>query len=243
MASKLRLPTVTLALAETLSHDLARLAVLDCLGHADFGDVVIYSDDFNKLSIPGARNIKVDNWPSKQACQEFVYGGLSQEIRTPHVLFIEWDSGIIDPEMWKSEFLEYDYIGSPWGYKNEHNVGNGGFSLRSKALLNYLDGHKHKVPINSPFADDLVCRKYRDVLELEGFCWASEPLAHDFAFERCRPSPKSRHFGFHGMFNWPIVFPPDELKMRMELASKSPYVRRCSMWQETMNLVPWLEVA
>ena len=31
--------------------------------------------------------------------------------------------------------LSYDYIGAPWPHYQSHKVGNGGFSMRSRALV------------------------------------------------------------------------------------------------------------
>jgi hypothetical protein len=60
---------------------------------------------------------------------------------TSHCLFMEWDSGILNPTCFSNDWLYFDYIGAPWphafnerGYPpcTEANcVGNGGFSLRS----------------------------------------------------------------------------------------------------------------
>ena len=43
---------------------------------------------------------------------------------------------MLDGAAWRPEFLDYDYIGAVWPHVlDKYNVGNGGFSLRSKALL------------------------------------------------------------------------------------------------------------
>ena len=36
-------------------------------------------------------------------------------IRTSHAMFIHWDSWIVDPSMWRPQFLDCDYIGAPGG--------------------------------------------------------------------------------------------------------------------------------
>lgn len=69
---------------------------------------------------------------------------LHQHIQTDYVLLVQDHAFIINPNSWSEEFLKYDYIGAPWPYRDrayitpfgEHQrVGNGGFSLRSKRLL------------------------------------------------------------------------------------------------------------
>jgi hypothetical protein len=65
---------------------------------------------------------------------------LSEYVNTDFCLIFQDDGFIINPDLWKDDFYNYDYIGSPWplymGWPKEgEQVGNGGFSLRSKKLL------------------------------------------------------------------------------------------------------------
>jgi len=59
---------------------------------------------------------------------------------------VQADSFVVNASLWKDEFLKYDYIDGPWPNKIEINpnltlhleknpVGNGGFSLRSRKLV------------------------------------------------------------------------------------------------------------
>ena len=79
---------------------------------------------------------------------------LNNYIDSDFVLIIQDDGHIVNPHLWDNEFLNYDYIGAPWPnnkkWKNRfskydekvssniirnfnlNNIGNGGFSLRSK---------------------------------------------------------------------------------------------------------------
>ncbi len=136
-------------------------------------------------------------------------------IRTSHVLFIHWDSWIIDPSMWRPQFLECDYIGAPWWYRDGLNVGNSGFCIRSKALIEFLAAHPTEFPLAMP-EDDVLCRQYRP--RLPQFKWADEALAHQFSFERTR-IPGAGSFGFHGMFNWPYVLTDVQIAERLLRAS------------------------
>lgn len=220
---KLSLPSVTLVMVETREHELARLAIEDCLAVADFGDVLILTDrpgEFRKL---GRVHI-VPDWPEKIGWSRSWWFDVPPLLHTAHTLNIQWDSWICDPGMWSDEFLKYDYIGAPWWYKDGKNVGNGGFSLVSTRLKRHIYDHRAEYPVDTNLDDDLLCRKYRHKLENSGFLWAPESVAHKFAFECCRPSPESRHFGFHAMFNWPAVLPQDRLRERMRIALKSSYI-------------------
>ena len=220
----LKLPDVTLVMVETREHALARMAIEDCLKVAEFGDLVIVTD--KPAEFPFKATFKtVPDWPSKLGWSRSWWFDVPPLLKTSHTLNIQWDSWIWDASMWSDEFLKYDFIGAPWWYKDGKNVGNGGFSLVSTPLKRYIFDRRWEYPCDTAVDDDLLCRTYRPRLEDAGFRWAPEPLAHDFAFECCRPSPDSRHFGFHAMFNWPYVLPHDRLLDRVRVAFKSPYIR------------------
>lgn len=223
---KLKLPDVTLVMVETREHELARMAIEDCLRVADFGEVLIFTDRPENFPSLGAYFHRVPDWPDKLGWCRSWWFDVPPQIRTRQTLNIQWDSWIWDPQMWRDEFLDYDYVGAPWWYKDGKNVGNGGFSLKSTRLIRYIQARRERFPIDTNLCDDLFCRKYRPVLEEAGFVWAPERVAHDFAFECCRPSLTSRHFGFHAMFNWGIVLDHDRLLERVEVALRSPYIAK-----------------
>ena len=128
----------------------------------------------------------------------FVLGQLADHVRTEHCLLIQWDGFVIDPGEWDERFLEYDYIGAPWPqFGDGDDVGNGGFSLRSRKLLEACrsPGFRQSHP-----EDVAIGRVNREYLELEqGIVFADTATAARFAFERSAPSGPT--FGFHGVFN------------------------------------------
>jgi hypothetical protein len=145
--------------------------------------------------------------------------------KTSHVLTIQYDGFPIDPSMWKDEFLEYDYIGAVWPHQN-HEVGNGGFSLRSLNLMN----HMAEIGAEAVSPEDAyICSTLRDELFAGGFRFAPASVAHQFSFERC---PKRRAFGFHGVFNLKRVLPAAEFAEWELLAND--YVRSKPEWAELM---------
>ena len=75
---------------------------------------------------------------------------LGNHVETSHSLLIHPDGYVIRPWLWDDTWLQYDYIGAPWRddptayldpWGRNQRVGNGGFSLRSKKLL---DVPKHR---------------------------------------------------------------------------------------------------
>lgn len=226
--TRLALPDVTLVMIETREHALARLAIRECIATVDFAEVLVFTDKPDLID-NGTRYVAVQDWPDKLGWSRCLWNEVGLELRTSHWLSIQWDSWVWDASMWRKENLQYDYIGSPWWYKDGRNVGNGGFSLRSTRLARYLRKHRDHFPCTSNIDDDLLCRRYRPALSDLGFVWAPQKLAEDFSFELMRPSETSRHFGFHGMFNWHAVLDHDRLVERAEIAHRSDYIR-ARMW-------------
>ena len=61
------------------------------------------------------------------------------------MLLIQWDGYVVNPEAWDPAFLGCDYLGAKWYWHDDGmRVGNGGFSLRSRRLLDALAGSAHR---------------------------------------------------------------------------------------------------
>jgi hypothetical protein len=99
---------------------------------------------------------------------------------------------------WTNEFLKYDYIGAVWPWTTE-KVGNGGFSLRSRKLLESL-AQLDTAKWQSVPEDNTICIHLRSQLESEfGVRFAPAELADQFSIElNTSSSWFGRSFGFHG---------------------------------------------
>jgi hypothetical protein len=238
----LKLPDVTLVLIETREHDLAKLALEDCERRAEFGDVLVFTDRPNQFMHEGRRTISVEDWPSKEGWSRCFWYEVPLHVRTSHILGIQWDSWIVEPAMWRDEFLQYDFIGAPWWYKDGMNVGNGGFSLRSTKFARFIRKHRAQFPCITSVDDDLYCRKYRPTLQDAGFVWAPESLAQSFAFECVRPDPTAKHFGFHAAFNFDYGCGGDEALMleRAKIMARSDYITNTGIWRSFAQKYPAL---
>lgn len=253
----LNLPDITLVCVETREHELAAMAVDDCCKKAEFGAILILTDDPTKFWISTktklewrnqARFFKVPDWPDKLGWSRSWWYDVPPLLRTRQTLNIQWDSWIWDASAWRDEFLQYDYVGAPWWY-DDRNVGNGGFSLVSTALKRYVAKNRDRFPCDTSIDDDLLCRKYRPQLEAAGFVWAPEKVARHFAFEGCGPAghpntvpPKHSVFGFHAMFNWPKVLDDERLMERVQIATNSPYIRGNYMLRAFLELNPQVAI-
>src|SRR5580765_1911744 len=228
----LQLPDVTLVIIETREHELAQLALQDSERQATFGDVLVLTDRVAQFKRPGRRVVAVPDWPTKQGWSRSFWYDVPLHVHTSHSLCIQWDSWVVDPSMWRDEYLQYDYVGAPWWYKDGLNVGNGGFCLRSTSLLRYVRKHRAQFPCLTDLDDDLYCRKYRPSLEHAGFEWAPENLALQFAFETTRPDPTARHFGFHAAYNFDYGCAGSEERLleRARLMARSGYATRSNKY-------------
>ena len=134
----LDLPDLTLVAIYTVAHELTEMAVAECTRHVRFGDVKLFTDRPLRSQVDA---IQIEPFANGMQAGMFTIYEVPRYIKTSHVLFIQWDSWIVDPSMWRPQFLDCDYIGAPWWYRDGLNVGNSGFCIRSKALIDFLAAH------------------------------------------------------------------------------------------------------
>jgi hypothetical protein len=149
------------------------------------------------LATSGIEWRRIDPLGSKADYSRFMLHELADHITTSHVLIVQWDGFIRDGSRWQDQFLDYDYIGAVWPqFEDAHKVGNGGFSLRSKRLLDAT----RQIPAEPEPEDVLICRRHRHMLEADyEIRFADSETARLFSYER--EGPADGEFGFHGAYN------------------------------------------
>jgi len=200
MASKARpeLASVTLVAVTSVAVDATVEALRRSMDQARFGSVRLLSDrPPEQRAAAGIDWRQIDPLISRSDYSRFMIRELADHITTSHALCVQWDGFVLSGDAWDPAFLDFDYIGAPWPqFRDAHNVGNGGFSLRSGRLL--------EACINLPFdvseaEDILICRRWRERLEEQGMRFAPKDVARRFSYERTEP--RGNEFGFHGAFN------------------------------------------
>jgi hypothetical protein len=135
------LPRVTLVCVDSRDPTLAAQAIERCRSQIDFGACVFFTDRRKLDRAALARDVEIVDvrLESIEAYSGFMLHDLAPHVRTSHALVVQWDGFVVDAGRWDDAFLDYDYIGAPWpGNPAGRDVGNGGFSLRSKRLLDAL---------------------------------------------------------------------------------------------------------
>jgi hypothetical protein len=208
------LDRVTLCCIDCVNHDLALAALDQCVQKCRFARALFVTD--RAISHDGVETIRIPTLDSRDAYSHFVIKELGRYVDTDFVLLIQWDGYVLNAQAWSEEFLAYDYIGAKWPWHRDgHTVGNGGFSLRSKRLLHALrDPHIVALPLE----DEAICRTYRSYLEAQhGIRFAPESVADRFSFEAT--SFASVPFGFHGLFNFWMIFQKADLAVFLNMAT------------------------
>lgn len=191
------LPEVTLVSVSSVALSATVAAMKRSMEQAEFGAAMLLSHRRPPIGDGKIKWRPIRPIRSRQDYSRFMLRELAEHIDTRFALCVQWDGYVLDGARWLEEFLDHDYIGAPWPhFDDNHRVGNGGFSLRSKKLL---DACTKFADPGDEAEDILIGRTYRHWLEANGIRFAPEEVARRFAFERL--SPTGNEFGFHGLFN------------------------------------------
>jgi hypothetical protein len=158
----LKLPRVTLVCVTSKNKEAHQKALDKCCEQIEFGAVLLL--DLNTHTI--------DEW-NKAIIYE-----MPKYIQTDFALLIHDDGYIIHPELWRDEWLEYDYLGSPfpsptdnYSYRDENGdivrVGNS-VGLRSKKLMDLVATKEWRSYYGNTNEDGFACVHHHKWLESMG---------------------------------------------------------------------------
>ena len=190
-------------------------ALLKSCDGIEFGDVKLITHE-KPINLPD--NIKYCHIDKINSLDEYSYNmiyKLSDYIETDFALVIQSDGYVINPTSWKEEFLEYDYIGAPFDLPRDSfslrdingkifRVGNGGFSLRSKKLIDLPNKlNLEWKPFHGFYNEDgFICAMNRHIYEENGMKFAPLDVAKYFSHEAEIPEIQGiEPFGFHGKWS------------------------------------------
>ncbi len=211
---KIQIPDVTLLAVSSIEIPETIASLQKSCEKINFGSVKLISHE-KPHNLP--ETILFEKCSKINNIMDFNYYAfyyLTNHIKTSHCLLVHADSWIIHPEMWDDEWLKWDYIGAPWPWKNdayishdtgEHvQVGNGGFSLRSKKILDIPSQYKLPLLQEQGFynEDGNLAVYHRSKMLSLGVKYAPLAVASKFSYENSIPENEGMQtFGFHKNMN------------------------------------------
>jgi hypothetical protein len=196
---RLHLPQVTLCAVTSVNVAATVRALEASLRQVCFGACRLLTDAQVHPAHPEMEVVPIAPLRSSSAYSDFMLTSLADHIDTTHCLIVQWDGHLLDAGRWQDTFLDYDYVGASWPqFDDGHDVGNGGFSLRTRRLME-LCRDPAFVPVHPE--DVAIGRTNRAWLEGQGMRFAPRDLADIFAAERT--GDPGRTFGYHGVWNMP----------------------------------------
>jgi len=206
----LKLPNVTLiALTSVKIEQHIKALEYSCKG-IEFGSVKLASPE-KPENLPDL--ITWEKTERTSNINEWNYAAiynLGKHIDTEFCILIHDDGYIVNPEMWKDEFLDYDYIGAPWPLPNDNfsyrdingeliRCGNS-VSLRSKKLIDLpVELNLEWKPFHGFYNEDgFIAVNYRHIYKEHGMKYADIDVAKYFSHETMVPEVEGiTPFMFH----------------------------------------------
>ncbi len=216
MQEKLKLPQVTLVAMTSVNVEATIKAMEYSMRGIDFGDAVLITHR-KPLGLP--KSIRYSHTEKLCGIDAFNYKmvyELGSHIHTDFAMIVHADGFVVNPDMWRDEFLDYDYIGAPWPLPREGDtttyrdkdgnicrVGNS-VGIRSKRLMDFPKAAD--IPWEGEYAygkmwfheDGFICCKIKHLLEAQGMKIAPLDVAKYFAHEHMIPEVQGiTPFAFH----------------------------------------------
>ncbi len=198
------LPNVTLLCVDCVDPIRAVKVLVKSMERIKFGRVELFTNvktktDSTIYCLPRNEKIllnQIKKITNRTEYSKFVAKDLYKYLETAFCLIIQHDGYVINPSAWKDEFLNYDYIGAPYV---DGLVGTGGFSLRSKRLMEFVSNSIEDVFDTKSYhpEDEIISKRYRDILKTFGFKFAPFLVAERFSADSIEYTGQ---FGFHNPF-------------------------------------------
>jgi hypothetical protein len=228
---------VTLIGVDCVDLERLKLAADISTKEISFGKVKLLSsipsDDPRVVKIPPIKSIK--------EYSDFMIKELDKYIDTDFALVFQYDGFVLNASAWSEDFLKYDYIGSPWYHLGDTHVGNGGFSLRSKKLTNWLANNWKKVNVKIHPEDIFISKFARPFIEKEGMKFAPEDIAKKFSMEGTERSVVwNGEFGFHeisytDISKWLVNHPEYKDKLTYEINDFAILMKKYPIYDGTVH--------
>lgn len=181
-----------------------------------FGAIKIVSDIEPKNLPPYIKHEYIDKISNIDEWNYAMIYKLGQYVDTEFAMIVHDDGFIINPQSWRPEFFDYDYIGAPWplpyddySYRDINGelirVGNS-VSLRSKKLIDLPNVlNMEWKSFHGLYSEDgFICVNNRHIYKEHGCKFADIDVAKYFSHETPLPETQGiAPFAFHGKNSLP----------------------------------------
>jgi len=193
---------ISYVIVDTIQHELGQLALQRSQAAFPLKNAIVFSDKEKPWT--ASKFVQIEKINSLAEYSRILLQDVIQHVETEHCLIIQYDGFVINPDIFSKLFLFYDYIGATWPHRTLYNVGNGGFCLRSRRLMEIVAKNFKNHDLRFP-EDHLIARNYRAILEDQfNLKFAPADVANHFSQELTQqPWPT---FGFHGFHLLPQVY-------------------------------------
>lgn len=188
---KITLNNVTLLSVSSVKIPETIFALKKSMKKINFAEVLLLTNEKPEKLPPNIKYVHIDKIDDIEQFNYFMIFELYKYVNTDFILQVHYDGYVVHPELWRDDFLKYDYIGSPWpatdGYKdskgNYSRVGNS-VGIRSYRLLEFPS--KANIPFDKGQKnneDGFICCTYKHLFEAEGMKFAPFDVAKHFGKE------------------------------------------------------------
>ena len=217
----LYLPNITLVAVSSVELSGTDLALQISSHDIEFAAIKFLSSEEWVPSNPKIQMIKIPKL-DLVGYSKFILGDLYRYVETEYCLVVQSDGFVLNASKWNPVFLEFDYIGAPWPMDLKlqpgnieldlarNSVGNGGFSLRSRRLLETTSKIVFDdLDFPTKSEDLILCHFLYQEMVSSGVKFPNPELAAQFSIE----SPTAAYeqnpstcFGFHGKELRDLIF-------------------------------------
>jgi hypothetical protein len=192
---------ITLCCISDVKLDESIRSLRHCLKQASFTKVKFCTS--KSLDCPEAEVVPIGPLNSWEAYSRVVHE-LHKHIHTKYVLICQYDGFIVNTRSWDDSFLDYDYLGAPCWWSaagNKPLVGNGGFSLRSRKLLQIVSDNANLFADEAHYhpEDKQIVLYKGPFLRTQGVKFAPFEAGARFAWMRWRDEAVCDYTGAFGM--------------------------------------------
>jgi hypothetical protein len=113
LKKKLTLPNVTLLAVTSVEIEQHQMSLKISSQNIEFGAVKLLSSSLPEKKYSDIEYISIPPM-NRSGNNRFLMKDLYKYFETSHCLYVQADSFVVNADLWKEEFLEFDYIGAPW---------------------------------------------------------------------------------------------------------------------------------